>query len=93
MAARQPKQALTAKDKAVADRVSRAKRSYPKLDRHGVYLEALAELAQETGANVSAVHEEWADRCTAMLYTGDYDTEDAEAASLEHVRAAYRKAS
>ncbi len=71
----------------------RARKSYPRIDRHGVYMEAVAELARETGADVVAAYEEFSERCTALLYTGDHDIEDAEALALEHARDAYRRAS
>lgn len=93
MAARLPRPPMTAKERAVADRVQRAKRSYPRVDRHGVYMEACSALAEETGADVTSVYEEWQDRVTAHMYTAELDVDDCEAQALEDVRLAYRRAS
>lgn len=71
----------------------RAKKSYPRTDRYGVYMEACAELASELGADVASVYEEWTERSQAYLFTAEMDVDDCEARALDDVRAAYRRAS
>lgn len=75
------------------DRVLRAKKSYPRIDSHGEWMRCCSELAEETGADVAAVYEEWNDRVSAMLYTGEHDVYEAEQRAMDHIRTAYRMAS
>lgn len=75
------------------DRVKRAVRGYPRLDRHSGYREACADLADETGANVEYVYEEWQERAGTRLYLGEMEVEDAERLALEDVRERFRAAS
>jgi len=93
MAVKRIAKQLSAKERAVEDRVMRAKKSYPKFDRYGGYMQAVAELASELGADVVGMYEEWLARCESLLFTGDHDVEDCESMALEHVRDAYRRAS
>lgn len=72
---------------------SRIRKSYPRFDRHGGYLEACAELARETGADAGAIYDEWNDRAIARLHAGEIEVEDAERLALEDVRDWYRRAS
>jgi hypothetical protein len=83
----------TAKERQVMDRVQRAQRSYKRLDRHSGYREACADLAEETGANVEHVYEEWQERAGTRLYLGEMEVEDAERLALEDVRERFRAAS
>ncbi len=64
------------------DRVQRAQRSYPKVDRHGCYREACADLATETGADVEDIWSEFIERSGTRMYLGELDLEDAEAKAM-----------
>ena len=77
----------------MAKHIASIKKSYPKVDRHGVYRELIAELAEETGADVSSIWEEWQERAGTRLYLGELELEDAEQKALEDVRERYRRAS
>ena len=92
MAAKQAKRPLTAKEKQVMDRVQRATKSYPKVDRHGVYREACVELAEETGTNVEDVWDEFVDHPMRKDYVApdDYEYEPTpHDAVLEKAKAHY----
>jgi predicted metalloprotease len=93
MPIRKPRSVPTAKEKQIMDRVQRAQRSYPKVDRHGVYREACAELAEETGADVESIWEEFQERAGTRLYMGELELENAEMLALEDVRERFRAAS
>lgn len=89
MAAKQPKPEPTAAERAVQDRVKRAKRSYPRVDRYGHYMTACSELAQECGGDVVTIYAEFESRVTALLYTDEPDLYEAEQRAMDHVRAAW----
>ena len=93
MAIKQPKKPLTPNERAMTDRATRARKSYPRFDRHGGYMEACAALAEETGCDVVSAYSEWRDRVEARLYTGMVDVDDAESAAMNDVRERYRNAS
>lgn len=69
------------------------KKMPPRFDRHGGYLEAMRDLANETGCDPHSAFEEWWDRVEARLYSGTVDVDQAEADALEDVRERYRRAS
>lgn len=71
----------------------RAKKSYPRIDRHGAYAEMAAELAQETGADVEQVYEQFCDRVMANLFTAEMDVEECEERAMADVRDWFRRAS
>lgn len=93
MAVKKPKPLPTSKELQIMDRVQRAKRSYPKQDRHGIYREACAELAEETGADVESVWEDFGHRAAVRQYLAEIDIDEAERLALEDVRDQYRRAS
>lgn len=72
---------------------ARIRKSYPRFDRHGGYMEACAALAEETGCDVESCYAEWIERAEARLYTAEAEIEDCERLALEDVRTAYRRAS
>ncbi len=75
------------------DRVQRAKRSYPKVDRHGAYRELCIELAEETGGDVESIWEEFQERAGTRMYLGELEIEDAEKLAMDDVRERFRRAS
>lgn len=75
------------------DRVKRARRGYPAVDRYGAYREACIELAEETGGNVESIYEEWITRSRDRMYEGEIEVEDAESKALSDVRERFRAAS
>lgn len=77
----------------MARHISHIRKSYPRFDRHGGYMEACAALAEETGCDVVSAYDEWRDRVEARLYTGMVDVDDAEAAAMDDVRERFRRAS
>jgi hypothetical protein len=93
MAIKRISPAPTPKERALMDRVQRARKSYPRFDRHGAYREAVGELAAETGADVESIWEEWQDRVRDLLYTGEPEVESAEARALDDMRERFRRAS
>jgi len=93
MAVKQRRAEPTAKERQVADRVQRATKSYPKVDRHGVYREACVELAEETGGAIEDIWDEFVERSGTRLYLGEMDLETAEMKALEDVRERFRAAS
>lgn len=80
-------------DRAIQDRVTRARKSYPRFDRHGGYREACAQLAEETGCDVEAAYEEFLDRVSTKLYLGTIEVEDAESAAMTEICDRFRAAS
>ncbi len=93
MAVKQAKRPLTWQEKQQMDRVQRAVKSYPKVDRHGCYREACAELAEETGGDVESIWEEFQERAGTRMYLGELEVEDAEMKALDDVRERFRAAS
>lgn len=93
MAVKRERKPCTPSERAAQDRAMRARKSYPKFDRYSCYMQSVAELASELGADVVGMYEEWLSRCESLLFTGDHDVEDCEQLALEHVRDAYRRAS
>jgi hypothetical protein len=75
------------------EQIQRIKRSQPKVDRHGVYREACAELAEETGGDVESIWEEFTERAATRQYLAEADVDTAEQLALEDVRERYRRAS
>ncbi len=91
MAVKKPKQPCTPNERAVLDRVMRAKRSYANIDRYGHYMTLVAELAEEVDVDVVHLYEEWQSRVEAMLMTDEPDIYEAEQRALDHVRGAWRQ--
>ena len=75
------------------DRVQRAQRSYPKVDRHGGYREACIALAEETGGDVESIWDEFQERAGTRMFCGELEIEDAERLAMEDVRERFRRAS
>jgi hypothetical protein len=86
MAVKRITTAPTPKERAAMDRVTRAKKSYPRIDRHGAYRELCAELATETGADVVSIWEEFQERAGTRMYCGELEIEDAERLAMDDVR-------
>lgn len=84
MAARRPKAGMTPADRALADRISRARTATP--PRGAEWYTRSAELAELVGADVNAVIDEFDERASVREYLGGVTRADAERLAFEDVR-------
>src|SRR5688500_3229945 len=86
MALRKIKPIETAKDRAVQDRVRRAKTTRSPVDRTSKYHEQIGELARACGVTFDVVYEEFSERAAAREYLGGVSRDEAEFAAMGDVR-------
>lgn len=85
MALRQPKKLPTPADRALEDRIARARRANPPRDPTGVHHEALAELAHRFDRDVVDLVDLWDERAAIREYDGA-ERRAAERLAVEDVR-------
>lgn len=82
----QPTMAERVKQAQIDDRVARARKANPEFDATGKYLEALRELADQTGLDVSDLLDDWTHASGCRLYEAGMTLIEAERQGLEDIK-------
>lgn len=79
------------KEAALRDRVERARRSQPRWDARGEYLELAAELARKYALDCVDIYGEFCERTAVRVYLGELDTNEAERLAWQDTRERFER--
>ena len=80
------RKAPTPNELAAADRAARARAANPPRDPTGAHHLAIAELARETGRDVTELLDSWDERAAMREYAGEANRAESERLAVEDVR-------